>query len=68
MISRRGFLGALSALAVTPFLPACDPVIAPLAFHPNAFVMAMEPVSLTRFDVIYGFRALQPEFACRIEA
>lgn len=69
MIGRRGFLASLAALVGVPFLPA--PAIAPqsLAFHPEAFSLTMAPLRwVNRIDVLYGFSALNPEFACRIKS
>ena len=74
-MNRRGFLGSLAALAVAPFVPTPATVpAASLAFHPSvlgiaawesdAFALTMEP--LKRYDCLYGFATIRPQFACRI--
>lgn len=61
MLNRRGFvqrtLGALAAIIAAPFAPAIIPALPipalpkqALAFHPDAFALAMDPI--TRFDVL----------------
>lgn len=70
-MNRRGFFGRVLAayvgVKVAPTLPA-PPA---LAFHPDAFAMAMDPLTpLTgvsvrfirpaRFDMLYGVSAVRP--------
>lgn len=67
-MNRRQFLTTLTAVAAAPFLPAL-PVAAPLSptlmFHKNAFAFAIAPIS--RFDCLYGFSSIRPEFACHVD-
>ncbi len=65
MIHRRGFLASLAALVCAPFVPAVKaPTTQSLMFHPDAFALAMQPI--TRLDVLYGFGVLNPSFSCRV--
>jgi hypothetical protein len=68
-ITRRGFLGRLltgvAGVALGPALATLLPAapVPALAFHPEAFQMAMSPL---RFDVLYGIASRMPATSCRV--
>lgn len=80
MITRRGFLARVGAVFVAGRSGLSRPVVPALAFHPQAFEMAGEGLSMRfvrqydistdrmpmRLDVLYGVGIMRPEFACRI--
>lgn len=78
-MNRRGFLSLLGRAAavtwVAPFLPdvlSTDPpitVVRPVcAISLVKHFTVTEQIAGVRFDVLYGFRAINPALACRIAA
>ncbi len=66
-MNRRGFLRALTAVVVAPFVPTPGPVR--LKFHRDAFAFVMAKFPLpNRFDVLYGVRVIQPTWCCRLSS
>jgi hypothetical protein len=73
MMDRRTFLASLVTVVVAPVLPAPPPVglsRSVMKFRAHAFRMLWQGenvVPLDRFDVLWGFKTVRPELACRIE-
>lgn len=75
MIGRRQFLarlaGAAAAVAAAPFLPELP--LSPTVMTDTALGISVRfvqrwDVSACRLDVLYGWGAITPPLACRVEA
>lgn len=66
-MNRRQFLKTLAAVPLAPLVMQQAPG---LRFHPDAFSMVMQPPAPyafpARYDVLYGFGTVRPDFAVRL--
>jgi hypothetical protein len=77
-MNRRGFLRLLGAgaagLAIAPFVPAPAPERPKLTINKIPSIRYIQnydahtDAMVSRMDVLYGFAALSPAYACRVEA
>lgn len=66
MIGRRGFLATLAAAVAGAGIDPATLLPAPSTALPPTLSRYVITGNVVRFDVLYGFATIRPEWACRV--